>query len=137
MSFDIDSWEFGGKYDALGRLNYGTSLARTLAEWKGHATLNYAWQDLNVRWITNYVDSYKYASAAPQPAGVATVPTYVTHDLHATYRFMDGKLAVTGSVINMEDDDPAFMSREMNYDAFTHNPFGRMYKLGITYTTGQ
>jgi len=46
-------------------------------------------------------------------------------------------LAVTGSVINMGDDDPAFMSREMNYDAFTHNPFGRMYKLGITYTTGQ
>ena len=137
LSFDIDSWEFGGKYDALGRLNYGTSLARTLAEWKGHATLNYAWQDLNVRWITNYVDSYKYASAAPQPAGDATVGTYVTHDLHATYRFMDGKLAVTGSVINIEDDDPAFMSREMNYDAFTHNPFGRMYKLGITYSMGQ
>ena len=28
------------------------------------------------------------------------------------------------------------MSREMNYDAFTHNAFGRMIKLGVTYTMG-
>ncbi|HIE88861.1 MAG: hypothetical protein ABGY43_04105 [bacterium] len=70
-------------------------------------------------------------------SGDAKVPTHVTHDLHVTYRFMDGELAVTGSVINMEDDDPAFMSREMNYDTFTHNPFGRMYKLDITYSMGQ
>ena len=36
----------------------------------------------------------------------------------------------------LEDEDPPFMSREMNYDAFTHNPFGRMVKLGVTASFG-
>ena len=137
LSYDISAWEFGGKYDALGRLNYNTSLARTLAEWKGRTTLNYQWEDLNVRWITSYVDSYKYGSASPQPAGDATVASHTTHDLHVVYSLMGDKLTLTGSVINIEDEDPPYMSREFNYDAFTHNPFGRMYKIGLTYSLGQ
>ena len=137
LSYDIGAWQFGPEYDALGRLNYGTSLARTLAEWKARTTVNYAWEDLNVRWVTSYVDEYDYAGAAPQPAGDATVPSHVTHDLHVTYSFMDGQLMLNGSVINMEDEDPPYMSREFNYDAFTHNPFGRMYRLGLTYSLGQ
>ena len=134
LTYDIDAWEFGGKYDALGRLNYGTSLARTVAEWKGRGTLNYELNNLNVRWNVNYLDEYDYSSAAPQPAGDATVPTHVTHDLHVTYAFMEGRLTLTGSVINLEDEDPPYMSREFNYDAFSHNPFGRMFKVGFTYS---
>ncbi len=137
LSFDIGAWQFGPEYDALGRLNYRTSLARTLAEWKARATVNYAWEDLNVRWVTSYVDEYDYAGAPPQPAGDATVASHVTHDVHVTYSFMDGQLTLNGSVINVEDEDPPYMSREFNYDAFTHNPFGRMYRLGLTYSLGQ
>ena len=107
-----------------------------MAEWKGRGSLNYQWEDLNVRWITNYIDEYDYASAPPQPAGDATVDAHITHDLHATYTFMEGRLSVTGSIINIEDEDPSYMSREFNYDAFSHNPFGRMYKIGVTYSLG-
>ncbi len=134
-TFEIDAWEFGPKYDALGRLNYRTSLARTVAEWKARGTVNYQWEDLNVRWVTSYVDEYKYQGAAPQTCGDnCVVSSHVTHDLHVTYSLMDGQLTLTGSVINMEDEDPPYMSREFNYDAFTHNPFGRMLKLGFRYT---
>ena len=134
MSFDISAWEFGDDYDALGRLNYRTSLARTLAEWKGRSTLNYEFDNWNIRWITSYVDEYKYQGAAPQTCGNdCIVPSHVTHDLHVTYSMMDDRLTLIASAINIEDDDPPYMSREMNYDAFTHNPFGRMYKLGVTY----
>ena len=135
LSYDIGAWEFSGEYDALGRLNYRTSLARTLAEWKGRFTINYEWQDLNVRWIANGVDEYEYGGVAADPDGV--VDSHVTHDVHATYNLLDGQLVVSGSIINIEDDDPPDMLREMNYDAFTHNPFGRMYKLGFTYSLGQ
>jgi outer membrane receptor protein involved in Fe transport len=134
LSYDISAWEFGPDYDALGRLNYTTSLARTLAEWKGRGAINYQWAGLNLRWVTNYVHDYDYASAAPQPAGDATVKKHITHDLHATYTFMNDQLTVAASVINMGDEDPPYMSREFNYDAFTHNPFGRMYKIGLTYS---
>lgn len=133
QSFDIDAWEFGAEYDALGRLNYNTSLARTLAEVKGRVSFNYAWQELNVRWVTSYVDSYKYQGASPQPAGDAIVPSHTTHDIHLTYDFLDG-FRIHTSIINLEDDDPPHMSREFNYDAFTHNPFGRMFRLGLTYS---
>ena len=135
LAFDIEGWVFSGgePYDALGRLNYRTSLARTTAERKGRMTVNYEWRDLNVRWSTNYIDKYLYQGAAPQPTGDAIVPTHITHDMHLTYSLFDGALTLTGSVINIEDDDPPHMSREFNYDAFSHNPFGRILRFGVTY----
>ena len=130
-SYDISAWEFGGAYDALGRLNYQTPLARTLAKWKGRASVNYAWEALNVRWVTNGIDEYDYLMQGFGVEGV--VASHVTHDLHLSYGFMGGQLRATASLINMENEDPPFMSREMNYDAFTHNPFGRMVKVGLSY----
>ena len=130
-SYDISAWEYGGAYNALGRLNYRTPLARTLAEWKGRITANYAWGPLNARWVVNGIDEYDYLMQGFGTEGV--VASHVTHDLHVGYTFMDGQLRAIASIINLEDDDPPFMSREMNYDAFTHNPFGRMIKLGLTY----
>ena len=134
MSYDIGAWEYGGEYDALGRLNYRTPLARTLAEWKGRATANYAWGPLNARWVVNAIDEYDYLMQGFGIEGV--VSSHVTHDVHVGYSFMDGQLQAIASLINLEDEDPPFMSREMNYDAFTHNPFGRMVKLGLTYSMG-
>ena len=134
LSYDISAWEFGGDYDALGRLNYRTPLARTLAEWKGRLSANYAWDAVNARWVVNAIDSYDYLM---QGFGVeGAVASHVTHDLHIHYSFMNDQLRAMFSIINIEDDDPPFMSREMNYDAFTHNPFGRMFRVGLSYTMG-
>ena len=133
-SYDISEWEFGDEYDALGRLNYRTPLARTLAEWKGRLSANYAWRDLNARWVVNGIDEYDYLMQGFGTEGV--VASHVTHDLHVSYSFMEGKLQAIASVINIEDENPPFMSREMNYDAFTHNPFGRIVKVGATLSFG-
>ena len=57
----------------------------------------------------------------------------MTHDLHVNYSMMDGKLDLIASVINAGDENPPFMSREMNYDALSHNPFGRMVRVGFQY----
>ena len=133
-SYDISAWEYGSEYDALGRLNYRTPLARTLAEWKGRLTANYQTGPLNARWVVNAIDQYDYLMQGFGTEGV--VRSHVTHDLHVAYDFMDGKVRAIASLINLEDEDPPFMSREMNYDAFTHNPFGRMVKLGVTASFG-
>ena len=145
-SYDIGAWEFGPAYDALGRLNYRTSLARTLAQWKGRLSANYAWNALNVRWTVNGIAEYDYLmqgfTVANCPATVmagachGVVDQHVTHDLHFHYSFMNDQLRAFLSVINLQDEDPPFMSREMNYDAFTHNPFGRMLKFGVSYSMG-
>ena len=133
-SYDIDGWQYGGKYDALGRLNYRTPLARTLAKWKGRLATNYQWNRLNARWVVNAIDSYDYFMEGFNVEGV--VDSHVTHDLHLACEFMDGRVNAVLSVINLQDEDPPFMSREMNYDAFTHNPFGRMLKVGVTASFG-
>ena len=133
-SYDISGWEYGDEYDALGRLNYRTPLARTLAEWKGRIWANYQRGALNARWVVNAVDSYDYLMQGFGTEG--KVDSHVTNDLHVGYEFMEGRLSAIASIINIEDEDPPFMSREMNYDAFTHNPFGRILKLGVTFSMG-
>ena len=55
LSFDIAAWELGSARDALGRLNYNTSLARTTTEWKGRGHLNYRFGLVNVRYVANYI----------------------------------------------------------------------------------
>ena len=125
LSYEIDAWVLGGAYDALGGLNYTTSLARTLVEWKGSGYLNVALGPVNARYRANYVDEYT--------DGTTPIEDLVTHDLHINYGLSD-RVNVWASVLNLTDEDPSFVPREMNYDPFTHNPFGRMVKLGLTYT---
>lgn len=128
LSYDISAWELGEEIDALGRLNYTTSLARTLAEWKGSVFLNWAVDDWNVRLTGNYIDSYLYSTGGPD----RTVDSHLTWNLGANWQTPQEGLTVWGTVINISDDDPPFMGREMNYDAFSHNPFGRIIKFGAT-----
>ena len=130
LGYEIDSWVLGGAYDALGSMNYGTSLARTLVEWKGRVILNYTVGPVNIRYNANYVDEYERDTAD------ITVEEQWTHDLHVNYRFLSERLELSASVLNISDEDPPFTGIEMNYDAFTHNPFGRMIKVGLTYSMG-
>ncbi|MYD42972.1 MAG: TonB-dependent receptor [Gammaproteobacteria bacterium] len=130
LNYEIDSWVLGGAYDALGSMNYGTSLARSLVELKGRVTANYAMGPLNLRYNLNYIDEYERDTAD------VTVESQITHDLHANYRVNDD-IDFWGSLINASDEDPPFTGIEMNYDAFTHNPFGRIIKFGMTYSFGQ
>ena len=128
LGYDIDAWALGGAYDALGRLNYTTSLARTLAKWKVRGLANYGWGPLNLRYNANYVHDYV--------DGETPIKSQVTHDLHLYYSLMQERVDISLSVFNLTDEDPPFVPREMNYDPFTHNPFGRIIKLGLTYRLG-
>ena len=133
LSFDIAAWELGSARDALGRLNYNTSLARTTTEWKGRGHLNYRFGLVNVRYVANYIGAYDHGDAA---GADLEVESQLTHELHMTLDLFDDKTRLWGSIINATDEDPPFVSRDMNYDPFTHNPFGRIVKLGATVRFG-
>ena len=130
LSYDISAWELGGEYDALGNMNYETSLARTLVKWKGRGFVNYAWGPLNLRYMLNFTGGYE-SGAVP-----FKVKSHDTHDLHLNYSLMQDQVNLTLSVINLADEDPPFAGRDLNYDPFVHNPFGRMFRLGVTYRLG-
>ena len=132
LNYDIDAWELGEKRDALGKMNYGTSLARTLTAWKGRISLNYAAGAVNVRYNANYVGDYE-SDTAPNDV---TVDAQLTHDVHVNHQLEWGGVEIWGSIMNITDEAPPFTGIEMNYDAFTHNPFGRIIKVGFTYSPG-
>ena len=43
------------------------------------------------------------------------------------------KLNLWATLLNFTDEDPPYAGEDLNYDAFTHNPLGRILKLGFTY----
>ena len=128
LSFDIDSWALGASYNALGRLNYETPLARALTEWKVLSHANYAWRNLNLRYAAKYVNSYDNAEDDIR------IGDHLTHDLHLHWVVREDTLNLWATVLNLTDEDPPYAGEDLNYDAFTHNPLGRIFKLGITYT---
>ena len=38
------------------------------------------------------------------------------------------------SIVNIADEDPPEARGDLAYDPFTHNPFGRLIKVGVPYT---
>ena len=135
LSYDISAWELGPAFDALGRLNYRTPLARTVVEWKGRGHINFRWQNFNVRYVANYIGAYDHQG--PDDSTDLEVDRQLTHELHAVYDLLDDRVRLWASIVNLTDEAPPFVTREMNYDAFTHNPFGRIFKVGTSVNFGQ
>jgi hypothetical protein len=46
---------------------------------------------------------------------------------------MEDKLGVNVSVFNLFDNLAPRAQTDLNYDPYTHSPFGRMIKVGLTY----
>jgi outer membrane receptor protein involved in Fe transport len=79
-----------------------------------------------IRYISDYVD------ARPSIPGLAKIDSQVTHDIHYNVDLFDAA-KLSFSVINLTDEDPPSASTNLNYDAFTHNAFGRLIKVGLVY----
>ena len=116
--------------DLRGQLNEPTPLlpmpgmqGNLFAKWRtqGHR-VNYA-----MRYITSYEDSI------PGIPSLANIDSQLTHDIHYVNNMFD-QWTLSLSMINMTDEDPPLVSNDLGYDGFTHNPFGRMIKLGVVFT---
>jgi len=57
-------------------------------------------------------------------------------DFHYQIFFLDERAKFTISAMNFTDEDPPLATVDLNYDGYTHNAFGRMYKVGLEYTFG-
>ena len=61
---------------------------------------------------------------------------FVTCDLHYNFSLanLTGEESVSAllvSVYSLTDEDPPRARLDLNYDPYTHNPFGRMIKVGL------
>jgi len=132
LSWRIDGWALGQAYDAKGRLNYDTSLARALPEFKGRLFAGYTVGSFTGRWHLNHTDSYIHD--APTPWGDDyPIDAFATHDLHISWTIPGDQVTLFASILNVADEDPPRVFRQLNYDPSTHDPLGRVLSIGLRF----
>ncbi|MEZ5999678.1 TonB-dependent receptor domain-containing protein [Hyphomonas sp.] len=125
----------GGDY--VGQFNRG-NFTRSMPQWKANLFANYAVGDHNFRAVMRHVDSYDdergqiQLSGSFDPTQSASIDSQTTFDLYYTWQSTPWDLDIGLSVVNVTDEDPPFAQFELNYDPYTHNPFGRTFKLSVT-----
>lgn len=144
MSYDVAEGalpsaltQYGG--DAVGRLNDDMSFLRPIVEWKAKLGARYALDRHVVNLVMNYTDSYKDSeSIVGIPLVARMIEEQTTYDLHYNVDVSDmlnsDGSALYLSVYNIADEDPPMVRRDLSYDPYTHNPFGRMVKLGLKHS---
>ena len=144
-SFDVGASALNPKgIDALGRLNDTVSFLRPIVENKAKLGISYNRDVYTVNLIANYTDSYQDADSIvgiPLTAIFGNdirkeVDDHITYDIHYNMSLenmndMLAQSAVWVSVYNLTDEDPPSTRTDLNYDPYTHNPFGRMVKVGV------
>ena len=132
-------------FDGAGQLNFQTT-AYPVPEWKGRVFVEIGrdWWDarLTANYIDSYVDQRSLNNSGPfrpredivgNPTLMqgATVDQQVTFDLNVRL-MLPWDTTVSGTVLNLTDEDPSFARLDYNYDPFTGNPLGRVFRLGIS-----
>jgi outer membrane receptor protein involved in Fe transport len=121
--------------DFVGFLNDGDPFTPK-PEVQGNVFMRWDRDIHNAQFIVRYVDSYEDVRPGRSTVNdLSKVDSFVTLDLHYNVTLFDNAF-VSLSVLNLTDEDPPAASTDLNYDPFTHNPFGRMIKLGLRYSFG-
>ncbi|MFT5210899.1 MAG: iron complex outermembrane receptor protein [Flavobacterium sp.] len=115
--------------DFVGKLNDGDPFTPK-PEFKGSLSARWSNDSHRFNYNLRYVDSYE--DVRPGLPTFAEIDNQVTHDVHYINNMIED-LTLSLSLINITDEDPPVASVDLGYDAYTHSPFGRMFKLGIAY----
>jgi len=118
----------------MGKLNYNAGPSFTSKpELKLAAHVSYETDAHYGGLVLRHVGEYDDLGAPARLPNLATIEDHTTFDVNYIYRGFDG-LTLSASVVNLTDEDPAEARGDLAYDPFTHNAFGRMMKVGFTYT---
>ncbi|MEO0818199.1 MAG: TonB-dependent receptor [Pseudomonadota bacterium] len=118
--------EGGDRVDQFNRSNF----SRSLPQWKANLYANLATGPHNFRAVVRHIDSYDdergdLGTGQPEIDSQTTLDLFYNVDLPAEF-----DLGL--SVVNVFDEDPPFAQFDLNYDPYTHNPFGRTFKVALT-----
>ncbi|MGI9346572.1 MAG: TonB-dependent receptor domain-containing protein [Gammaproteobacteria bacterium] len=119
--------------DALGKLNDAISFLRPIVENKAKFGVRYNRGAHLLNFMANYTGSYQDAQNSAPDRKIAD---HTTFDLHYNLSLENigdnlAQSAVWVSVYNLTDEDPPIARLDMNYDPYTHNPFGQIIKIGV------
>ena len=134
IEYDVDDLDIEGTIisggDRVGQFNR-SNFSRSLPQWKANVTANYAIGDHNFRGVMRHIDSYDDERGDITGNGSDTIDSQTTFDLFYNWQ-SPWELDLGLSVVNVTDEDPPFAAFDLNYDPYTHNPFGRTWKISLT-----
>ncbi len=114
--------------DRVGQFNR-SNFSRSMPQWKANVTANYAMGDHNFRAVMRHIDSYD----DERGTGIAdTIDSQTTFDLFYNWSSEALGMDLGLGVVNVTDEDPPFAAFDLNYDPYTHNPFGRTFKVSLS-----
>ncbi|WP_084420435.1 TonB-dependent receptor domain-containing protein [Henriciella litoralis] len=136
IEYDVDPYfvegvPIGGG-DYAGQFNR-SNFTRSMPQFKANAFVNYSLGAHNVRGVVRYINSYDDERPAADRGGVyGSIDSQTTLDGYYTYSSDSLGLDLGLSVVNIMDEDPPAAAFDLNYDPYTHNPFGRTFKISVT-----
>ncbi len=148
LSYDVagelasDGTQTGGLYDAVGKYNVrATALpieVRSMPKFKINGWIGWSNDTQNARIYARYIDAMDVdaSSTAYGVAGLTEVDSMLSFDAHYSIDLMDSALKITASALNLTDEKAPLAPHEQGYDAYTHNPLGRVFQIGLRYTLG-
>ncbi len=119
----------GGDY--VGQFNR-SNFTRSLPQFKANLFANLALGDHNLRGVVRHIDSYEDERPAASRGNVfPEIDSQTTLDLFYNWQApLDFDLGL--SVVNVLDEDPPGAAFDLAYDPYTHNPFGRTFRVSLT-----
>lgn len=132
----ISGVQIAAAQDLAGFLNRGTGY-RSMPQLKGEVFANLNSGNHNLRWVSRYTDEYvdQRTTLSTLTAEGKTIDALWSHDLHYVWDTPWGS-TFNASVTNLLDEDPSFARLDLNYDPYTGNPLGRVFKIGLSHKFG-
>lgn len=115
--------------EAAGNRNV-QNFARPLPDLKANFTVGWFMGGHTASAILRYISDYSDDKTLTQEFN-STIDSMTTFDLHYSYSFNQDQTRLSLAIFNATDEDPPFADQDLNFDARTHNPFGRMFQLVV------
>lgn len=113
--------------DAVGNRNE-SNIGSPLPDWRASFWVDWSSERNNARVIVRHIADYNDDKTAADLWN-SVIESWTTVDLHYTYRFANDRTMLSANVTNIADKDPPFADQDLNFEARTHDPFGRQYQI--------
>lgn len=128
--YDLKESADGETIDAVGSRNK-LNFARSMPEWKGNASLDWALGNHTATAFVRYTDSYLDDNSGQN------IDSHTTLDLRYTYtleKVANGIATLAVGAINITDEEPPTVLDLLGYDTKVHDPRGRMFYVNLKYS---
>jgi iron complex outermembrane receptor protein len=120
--------------DAVGNRNE-SNIGSPLPDYRANLWLDWSSERHDARAIVRYIDDYDDDKTANDMWN-SVIASWTTVDLHYSFRFANDRTVLSANVTNIADKDPPFADQDLNFEARTHDPFGRQFQIVFRHNFG-